>query len=99
KNPKMADMGITWRALCPDAVYTDLLPVVDGQVHDAADFRHSLLSRKVLQVSDLIEGFMKMILDQDSTDVIFEVKKPAKGVFRKRQVVDSDGVSNPVTVD
>nr|KAG5687519.1 hypothetical protein BaRGS_027304 [Batillaria attramentaria] len=50
-------------------------------------------------VSDLIEGFMKMILDQDSTDVIFEVKKPAKGVFRKRQVVDSDGVSNPVTVD
>ncbi|KAK7465896.1 hypothetical protein BaRGS_00037548 [Batillaria attramentaria] len=62
-------------------------------------YQYTLSILHVFSVSDVVEAFMKMVLDQDSTDVIFEVTKPEKGAFRKRRIVDSDGESNPVMVD
>ncbi|KAK7465891.1 hypothetical protein BaRGS_00037543 [Batillaria attramentaria] len=53
KNPKMAEMGVTWRALCPYIVLTDLITVEDDQIHDTPAFR------SVLQMLTATDGFLQ----------------------------------------
>ncbi|KAK7465897.1 hypothetical protein BaRGS_00037549 [Batillaria attramentaria] len=99
KNPKMPEMGVRWRCLCPDGINTDLLVLQENQVHDVEDFMKEVRAAGILEPEEVVEAFMKIVQDQDSDDVIFELWKGTKGQYRRRQLVDSDGVSNLVTVD
>nr|KAG5687616.1 hypothetical protein BaRGS_023338 [Batillaria attramentaria] len=97
KNPKMPEMGVRWRCLCPDGINTDLLVLQENQVHDVEDFMKEVRAAGILEPEEVVEAFMKIVQDQDSDDVIFELWKGTKGQYRRRQLVDSDGVSNLVT--
>nr|KAG5702868.1 hypothetical protein BaRGS_019087 [Batillaria attramentaria] len=68
-------------------------------IFDLESFTTGRVQATMLEVEDAVHAFMKMLRDQDSDDVIFEVWRGTGGKFRRRQLVDSDGVSNPVIVD
>ncbi|KAK7465162.1 hypothetical protein BaRGS_00037665 [Batillaria attramentaria] len=90
-------MGLTWRCFCPDGTNTEFIPTEPDAVVDFAEYATDNCP-DLMEVSEVKQVFLDM-LDQDSDDVIFLVKKYGKSRFVRRQLVDSDGVSNPYTVD
>ncbi|KAK7508237.1 hypothetical protein BaRGS_00000476 [Batillaria attramentaria] len=98
KNPRMSEMGVRWRCVCVGSVDTDMIhPTEEGQMVDQSTF--VIPFALLIEMSEYVAAFLKMLRDQAHDDVIFEIQNGTGGRFRKRQIVDSDGVSNPVTVD
>ncbi|KAK7491388.1 hypothetical protein BaRGS_00017366 [Batillaria attramentaria] len=104
KNPKMKDMGVRWRCFCPALTDTDLLKEANdadsGKVEDFNAYQ-ALCSVEgaVMSVDETAQEFLKLFQDQDSDDAIFLVRHNGASGYVRRQLVDSDGVSNIVTVD
>ncbi|KAK7474131.1 hypothetical protein BaRGS_00034660, partial [Batillaria attramentaria] len=101
KNPRMSEMGVKWRALCPGVVDTDLIRTPDDPAVDKAGFKklkEQVTKQGIMQPSELAQAFISMLEDQSSDDVIYQVVA-GKGSYRKRQIVDPDGKSNLMTVD
>ena len=48
---------------------------------------------------EVVEAFMQLVQDEDNNGAIMEVWRGKGGNYRKRQLVDMDGVSNPIVVD
>ncbi|KAK7474106.1 hypothetical protein BaRGS_00034635 [Batillaria attramentaria] len=98
KNPRMSEMGVKWRALCPGFVDTELLHTSDDQVTDPVLWKEIVQQHPFMKPPELAQAFISMLEDESSDDVIFEVVA-GKGSYRKRQIVDPDGKSNLLTVD
>ncbi|KAK7465889.1 hypothetical protein BaRGS_00037541 [Batillaria attramentaria] len=98
KNPKMGEMGVKWRCLCPNAVNTNLLVFEENQVYDGDKFLEWIKPR-MLEPEEVVEAFMKLIQEEEGDGVIYGVFKGLGGVFKKRRLVDADGESNPIVVD
>ncbi|KAK7474105.1 hypothetical protein BaRGS_00034634 [Batillaria attramentaria] len=102
KNPRNSEMGVKWRVICPHSVKTDILNLTDDQVVDLTDLRKHIQKLKedkiMIEASVFAEAFIQMMEDHDNDGVIFDVKTN-EGRYRRRQIVDADGVSNPFMCD
>lgn len=99
KNPKTAgEMGVRWRCLCPHAVNTNLLVLEENQIFDQDRFME-VVKPFMLEPEEVVEAFIKLVEDDETEGVIYQVWKGQGGMFRKRRLVDADGESNPLVVD
>lgn len=98
KNPKTREMGIRWKCFCPNATDTPIVQVQEGMVHELEEFQREV-PKVFMRVEDTVAEFMKVAQDQDIDEVTYYVNKDGASRYVRRQLVDSDGFSNPVTVD
>ena len=47
----------------------------------------------------MVEAFLRLVQDEDNNGALMEVWKGKGSNYRKRQLVDMDGMSNPMLVD
>ncbi|KAK7491408.1 hypothetical protein BaRGS_00017386 [Batillaria attramentaria] len=98
QNSRMKEMGVRWRCFCPRATQTDFIKVKEGMVQDIEEYL-SVCLQSVMKVSEVAEEFLKVVQDEENNDVIYLVQEGGKSRYVRRQLIDSDGVSNPLTVD
>ncbi|XP_025077945.1 uncharacterized protein LOC112554400 [Pomacea canaliculata] len=98
-SPEQPDHGVRWCCLCPQATDTEFMVFREDRIYmkDAIIKRNE--EKGLLPVVEVVEAFMKLVLDPDNNGAILEVTKENGTRYRKRQMVDPDGVSNPILVD
>ncbi|KAK7491387.1 hypothetical protein BaRGS_00017365 [Batillaria attramentaria] len=101
KNPTMKDMGVKWRCFCPKLTDTNLVNEIKDRMLEDLDGFLTMSSAKDarMSVDETAQEFLKLVQDQGSDDVIYLVRKNGASGYVRRQLVDTDGVSNAVTVD
>ncbi|KAK7116852.1 15-hydroxyprostaglandin dehydrogenase [NAD(+)]-like [Littorina saxatilis] len=99
-HPKMGEMGVRWGCLCPGPVDTKLITVLEeGQAENLPVYRHVLDTNKVPPES-AAQAFIRLLEDDESNGGLMTVVAGREqGHYRKRQLVDADGVSNPRLAD
>ncbi|PVD19631.1 hypothetical protein C0Q70_20121 [Pomacea canaliculata] len=95
-SPEQPDHGVRWCCLCPQATDTEFMVFREDRIYmkDAIIKRNE--EKGLLPVVEVVEAFMKLVLDPDNNGAILEVTKENGTRYRKRQMVDPDGVSNPI---
>ncbi|KAK7116855.1 hypothetical protein V1264_002463 [Littorina saxatilis] len=99
RNPMAGAMGVRWCCLCPVSVNTDMMTSLqEDQIFDMDNFRERAADT-MLQPEEVVQAFMRLVEDSDNNGAILEVWRGKGATYRKRQLVDMDGVSNPMVVD
>ncbi|XP_025077453.1 15-hydroxyprostaglandin dehydrogenase [NAD(+)]-like isoform X2 [Pomacea canaliculata] len=96
-SPGQKDHAVRWCCLCPDAMETSMLKVTD--IHYPEMLEEYLKDNGVMSVSQVADAVMKLIQDPDNNGAILEVTLKKGARYRRRQVVDRDGVNDLVIMD
>ncbi|XP_025078026.1 15-hydroxyprostaglandin dehydrogenase [NAD(+)]-like [Pomacea canaliculata] len=94
------EQGVRWCCLCPSGVNTDLMALKEGQAIEKDIFLAIVDAFGWLEPEDVAGAFIRLLQDENNNGAIMEVSQKFKdGRYRKRMLVDEDGISDPVPVD
>uniref|UniRef100_A0A0B7B6Z7 15-hydroxyprostaglandin dehydrogenase [NAD(+)] n=1 Tax=Arion vulgaris TaxID=1028688 RepID=A0A0B7B6Z7_9EUPU len=72
-SPTVGELGVEYGMLCPDPTATDLILKIDNEkVHNAQEFKE-LMQGRILQVSDVVDGFMELVQLEKMNGAILQV--------------------------
>ncbi|XP_025102035.1 15-hydroxyprostaglandin dehydrogenase [NAD(+)]-like [Pomacea canaliculata] len=98
-DPHNKEYGVRWCSLCPMPVNTDLMVVAEDKVIDLDEFR-VYVKATIIEPEDVVSAFLRLLQDEGNNGSIMEVTAAHRnGRYRKRIIVNADGVSEPFLVD
>ncbi|KAL8575176.1 hypothetical protein ACOMHN_042486 [Nucella lapillus] len=98
-DPDMVAMGVRWGCFCPMAVDTQLIDVKEGAVRKLERFHKAMEGLDKMKTEVAAKAFIHQLEDVENNGKLMVVD-PNKGpLYRRRVIVDEDGVSNPIVVD
>ncbi|XP_025077128.1 15-hydroxyprostaglandin dehydrogenase [NAD(+)]-like [Pomacea canaliculata] len=98
-NPDHKDHGVRWCCLCPATFQSGMVDLKRLGDLDTDTIAEILQKQGFVEISQVVEGVMKLMRDPDNNGAILEVSLEKGARYRRRQVVDRDGVSDLVVVD
>ncbi|XP_025078402.1 15-hydroxyprostaglandin dehydrogenase [NAD(+)]-like [Pomacea canaliculata] len=100
-SPDQKEHGVRWCCLCPGIFNSELLQETlnSNRVYHVQDVQQYLQDHGVMPVSQVAQAVIKLIQDPDNNGAILEVSLAKGARYRRRQIVDRDGVSDLVVVD
>ncbi|XP_025077457.1 15-hydroxyprostaglandin dehydrogenase [NAD(+)]-like [Pomacea canaliculata] len=82
-SPEQPDHGVRWCCLCPQAADTELMVFREDRIYmkDAIIQRNE--EKGLLPITQVVEAFMKLVLDPDNNGAILEVTRENGARYRK----------------
>ncbi|PVD19621.1 hypothetical protein C0Q70_20111 [Pomacea canaliculata] len=98
ESPYQPQHGVRWGCVCPVSVDTEMLNMEENQIYDLSENQKHTATHKV-QISDVVDAFMKLVQDENSNGALMEVSRENNGVYCRRQLVYMNNVSPPCFMD